>query len=174
MPKIDGEHKNYLAPEICEETHLREIFYSSLIFQQNSMICIGRHVGEYTLCAKTSVHVSSGAVPAWYSLENSCFKIASDRARWSNYVGGEQGGGSPGEQGAGGAREMGEERNEPNNVSWLPFNVLRGLKQILYARKVKKPKFLLEIKKNKKGRREAAGGCDYHAPPAPNWGKAYP
>ena len=39
------------------------------------------------------------------------------------------------------------QRNEPNNVSWLPFNVLRGLKQNLYARKVKKRKFVLGIKK---------------------------
>ena len=39
------------------------------------------------------------------------------------------------------------QRNEPNNVSWLPFNVFRGLKQNLYARKVKKRKFILGIKK---------------------------
>ena len=44
MPKIDR------APEIWEETHLREIFYGSLIFQQTSMIHgIGRHVGGNTL-----------------------------------------------------------------------------------------------------------------------------
>ena len=49
MPKIDGAHKNYLTPEIWEETHLREIFYGTLIFQQSSMICIGRHVGGQTL-----------------------------------------------------------------------------------------------------------------------------
>ena len=29
--------------------HLREIFYGTLIFQQSSMICIGRHVGGHTL-----------------------------------------------------------------------------------------------------------------------------
>ena len=40
MPKIDEGHKNYLTPEIWEETHLREIFYGNLIFQQRSMICI--------------------------------------------------------------------------------------------------------------------------------------
>ena len=40
MPKIDGAHKNYRTPEICEETHVREIFYGTLIFQQSSMICI--------------------------------------------------------------------------------------------------------------------------------------
>ena len=40
------------------------------------------------------------------------------------------------------------QRNEPNNLSWLPFNVLRGLKQNLYARKVKKRKLVLGIKKN--------------------------
>ena len=40
MPKIDRAHKNYLTPEIWEETHLREIFYGTLIFQQSSMICM--------------------------------------------------------------------------------------------------------------------------------------
>ena len=49
MPKIDRAHKNYLTPEIWEKTHLREIFYGTLIFQQSSMICIGRHVGGHTL-----------------------------------------------------------------------------------------------------------------------------
>ena len=48
MPKIDRAHENYLTPEIWEETHLREIFYGTLIFQQSSMICIGRHVGGHT------------------------------------------------------------------------------------------------------------------------------
>ena len=42
-------HKNHLTPEISEETHLREIFHRTLIFQQSSMICIGRHVGGHTL-----------------------------------------------------------------------------------------------------------------------------
>ena len=32
MPKINRAHKNYLTPEIWEETHLREIFYGTLIF----------------------------------------------------------------------------------------------------------------------------------------------
>ena len=49
MPKIDRAHKNYLTPEIWGETHLREIFYGTLIFQQSSMICIGRHVGGHIL-----------------------------------------------------------------------------------------------------------------------------
>ena len=49
MPKIDKVHKSYLTPEIWEETHLREIFYGTLIFQQSSMICIGCHVGGHTL-----------------------------------------------------------------------------------------------------------------------------
>ena len=44
MPKIDRAQKNYLTPEVLEETHLREIFYGTLIFQQNSMTCFGRHV----------------------------------------------------------------------------------------------------------------------------------
>ena len=38
-----------LTLEIWEETHLREIFYGSLIFQQSSMICIGCHIGGHTL-----------------------------------------------------------------------------------------------------------------------------
>ena len=37
MPKIVRAQKNYLTPEIWEETHLREIFYGTLIFQQSSM-----------------------------------------------------------------------------------------------------------------------------------------
>ena len=49
MPKIDRAHKNCLAPAVWKETHLREIFYGTLIFQQRSMICIGRHVGGHTL-----------------------------------------------------------------------------------------------------------------------------
>ena len=49
MPKIDRAHKNYLTPEIWEEMHLRGIFYSTLISQQSSMICIGCHVGGHTL-----------------------------------------------------------------------------------------------------------------------------
>ena len=49
MPKIDRAQKQYLTPEILEETHLREIFYGSFIFQQSSMICIGHHVGGHTL-----------------------------------------------------------------------------------------------------------------------------
>ena len=49
MPDIDRAQKNYLTPEIWEEMHLREIFYGTLIFQQSSMICIGRHVEGHTL-----------------------------------------------------------------------------------------------------------------------------
>ena len=49
MPKLDRAHKNYLIPAIWEETHLRERLYGTLIFQQSSMICIGRHVGGHTL-----------------------------------------------------------------------------------------------------------------------------
>ena len=40
MPKIDGAHKNDRTPEIWQETHVREIFYGTLMFQQSSMICI--------------------------------------------------------------------------------------------------------------------------------------
>ena len=36
MTKIDRAYKNYLTPEIWEETHLREIFYGTLIFQPRS------------------------------------------------------------------------------------------------------------------------------------------
>ena len=49
MTKIDRVCKNYLTPKIWEESHLRETFYGTLIFQQSSMICIGRHVGGHTL-----------------------------------------------------------------------------------------------------------------------------
>ena len=42
-------HKNYLTLKILQETHLREIFYGTSIFQQSSMNCIGRHVGGHTL-----------------------------------------------------------------------------------------------------------------------------
>ena len=49
MTKIDRVCKNYLTPKIWEESHLRETFYGTLIFQQSSMICICRHVGGHTL-----------------------------------------------------------------------------------------------------------------------------
>ena len=49
MPKTDRAHKNYLTAEIWEETHLREIFYATLIFQQSSLLCTGCHVGGHTL-----------------------------------------------------------------------------------------------------------------------------
>ena len=49
MPKIDRAHKNYLTAEIWEETLLRKIFHGTSIFQQSSMICIGRRVGGHTL-----------------------------------------------------------------------------------------------------------------------------
>ena len=49
MLPLNRTHKNYLTPEIWEETHLREIFYGTLIFQQSSMISIDRHVGGHTL-----------------------------------------------------------------------------------------------------------------------------
>ena len=61
MPKIDKGHKNYLKPEIWEETHLREIFCGTLIFQQSSMSCIDHHVGinwsETTLCLPLVKHL---------------------------------------------------------------------------------------------------------------------
>ena len=42
------------------------------------------------------------------------------------------------------------QRNEPNNVSWLPFNVLRGLKQNFIREKSPKRKVVLGVKKYKK------------------------
>ena len=54
MPKIDRADKNYLTPEIWEDTHLREIFHGTLIFQQSSIICFGRHVGGHTLALQNS------------------------------------------------------------------------------------------------------------------------
>ena len=57
MPKFDRAHKNYPTPEIWEETHLKEIFYGALIFQQSSMmISIGCHVGEHTLALQHGGH----------------------------------------------------------------------------------------------------------------------
>ena len=55
MPKIERAQKNYLTPEIWEETLLREIFYATLSFQQSSMICIGRHVGGILLPSNMAV-----------------------------------------------------------------------------------------------------------------------
>jgi len=48
MPKIDRARKSYLTSEIWEEM-LWEIFNCTLIFQQSSMICLGRHVGGHAL-----------------------------------------------------------------------------------------------------------------------------
>ena len=47
--KIVRTHKNYLTPEIWDETHLREVFYGTLIFPQSSMICICRRIGGHAL-----------------------------------------------------------------------------------------------------------------------------
>ena len=49
MPKIDRAHKNYLTTETWEKMHLREIVCGTVIFQQSSVIFIGRHVGGRTL-----------------------------------------------------------------------------------------------------------------------------
>ena len=68
VPKIDRAHQNYLTPEICKETHWREIFYDTLIFQQSSMICIGRHVGGHTSRKLRSVLASHR--PAAHVLSN--------------------------------------------------------------------------------------------------------
>ena len=73
-PKIDRAHKNYLTPEIWEETHLRETFYGTLIFQQSSVICIGRHVGGHTLslvlyCNFAPQHCAEQAPPEFLLLK---------------------------------------------------------------------------------------------------------
>ena len=59
MPKIVRAHKNDLTPEIWEETHLREIFYGTLIFQQSSMICIGHHVGGHAFALQHGISCST-------------------------------------------------------------------------------------------------------------------
>ena len=53
MPKIDRAHKSYL---IREETHLRDVFCGTLIFQQSGMICycIVCHVEGHTLALQHS------------------------------------------------------------------------------------------------------------------------
>ena len=38
MAKIDRAHKNYLTTNIWEETHVREIFYGTFIFQQIKVV----------------------------------------------------------------------------------------------------------------------------------------
>ena len=49
MPKIDRAHKNYLTPEIWEDTHLREIFNGTLIFQLLKQYDLyWPHVGGHT------------------------------------------------------------------------------------------------------------------------------
>ena len=48
MPKIDRAHKNYLTPKILEETHSREIFYGTLIFQQSGIILLPSNMAAKT------------------------------------------------------------------------------------------------------------------------------
>ena len=79
MPKIDGAHKNYLTLETWEETNLRKIFYGTLILQQSSMICIGRHVGGHTLALQ---HCSQN-----YFLLLSCWTLDSyAQMCWKRYL----------------------------------------------------------------------------------------
>ena len=53
--------------------------------------------------------------------------------------------------------QKGSQRNKPNNVSSLPFNVFRGLRQNLYTRQVKKRKFVLgPVKSEKKNKKQTA------------------
>ena len=57
--KLTEHIKIILQPKFERNSHLREIFYGTLVFQQSSMICIGCHVGGHTfalqqLVAKTT------------------------------------------------------------------------------------------------------------------------
>ena len=83
MPKIDRAHKNYLTPEIWEGTHLREIFYGTLIFQQSSMICIGRHAGGHTLARKRGKgrELLKPVEPLFFSLPCGVDKLLSPRGK---------------------------------------------------------------------------------------------
>ena len=54
--KIERARENDLIPEIWEETHLREIFYGTLIFQQSSMICFSYHRGWFLEGWSTNLH----------------------------------------------------------------------------------------------------------------------
>ena len=45
MTKIDMEHIKIILPQNLRGNTIKEIFYGTLIFQQSSMICIGRHIG---------------------------------------------------------------------------------------------------------------------------------
>ena len=50
LPKIDRTHKNYLTPEIWEETHLREIFYVTFNWFFNKVVWfVLAAVGGHTL-----------------------------------------------------------------------------------------------------------------------------
>ena len=67
-----GAHKNYLTPEIWQETHLRETFFGTLIFQQSSVICIGRYIRWHTLVLQ-----HGGQYKSCYFVEKSkCLKIS--------------------------------------------------------------------------------------------------
>ena len=49
MLHSNNELESCWCQKLTEKMHLREIFYGTLIFQQSSMICIGRHVGGHTV-----------------------------------------------------------------------------------------------------------------------------
>ena len=51
LPKIERAHKNFLTTKIWKETHLREVFYGTLIFQQSSIICISNMAAKTTFCS---------------------------------------------------------------------------------------------------------------------------
>ena len=60
--------------------------------QGRDLVMAGTKVDTcHRILAGTPFLVSSGQPTALYSLQSSCFKMASDRAKWSDYV--PQGGG---------------------------------------------------------------------------------
>ena len=74
--------------------------------QGRDLVMAGTKVDTcHRILAGTPFLVSSGQPTALYSLQSSCFKMASDRAKWSDYV--PQGGG-----GYSGFQETGDDRIE--------------------------------------------------------------
>ena len=56
MTKIDRAHKNYVTPEIWEETHLREIFYGTLIFNKVVLV-LAAMAARTTFCSYLVKHL---------------------------------------------------------------------------------------------------------------------
>ena len=147
-----------------KKTSYRSLFQNNRVILLSLLFCHSSWNSAFIPC------ISSFAFPLAYF-------AAVFRLVWR---GGGQGGGSPGEQGAGGVRETGEERagggistmagsgrefkkasfcylllltssqrNEPKNVSWLPFNVFRGLQQNCIHEKRQKTKIGARDEKKK-------------------------